>query len=87
MVFGPAQASSRSYLARSVAVNEAGKYFGIYALSGRATLFLAPMMVASLTLATHSARIGMASLVVFLLIGFLMLLATPYPAINKHPIK
>ncbi len=35
--FGPVQASSRSYLARSVELHEAGRYFGIYSLSGRAT--------------------------------------------------
>lgn len=83
LVFGPAQASSRSYLARSVEVEEAGRFFGLYALSGRATSFLAPMSVASLTLLTDSARIGMCALIVFLVVGFLILLTTPYPAINK----
>lgn len=84
LVFGPAQASSRSYLARSVAVEEAGKYFGLYALSGRATSFAAPMAVATLTLMTDSARIGMSVLIVFLLLGLWMLLATPYPANNTE---
>ena len=83
LVFGPAQASSRSYLARSVSVEESGRYFGIYALSGRATSFLAPMAVASITLITDSARIGMSALIIFLVVGFLILIATPYPAINK----
>src|SRR5690606_14039364 len=54
LAFGPVQASSRSYLARSVTVAEAGSYFGIYALSGRVTSFLAPMAVATLTLYTNS---------------------------------
>ncbi len=83
LVFGPAQASSRSYLARSVGVEEAGRFFGLYALSGRATSFLAPMAVASFTLITHSARIGMCALVLFLIVGFLILLITPYPATDK----
>jgi UMF1 family MFS transporter len=83
LVFGPAQASSRSYLARSVSVEEAGRFFGLYALSGRATSFLAPMAVASLTLLTDSARIGMCALIVFLVIGFLVLLTVPYPAVDK----
>jgi MFS transporter, UMF1 family len=77
VAFGPVQASSRAYLARSVSVDEAGRYFGIYALSGRATAFLAPMAVASLTLYSDSARIGMAALLVFLGLGFALLLATP----------
>lgn len=80
VAFGPVQASSRSYLARSISAAEAGSYFGIYALSGRVTSFLAPMAVATLTLFSGSARIGMSALIAFLLLGFLMLLVTPYPA-------
>jgi MFS transporter, UMF1 family len=84
IAFGPVQASSRSYLARSVSLDEAGRYFGLYALSGRATSFLAPASVATITLMTGSARIGMMALVVFLVLGFLILLRTPYPANAGH---
>ncbi len=80
IAFGPVQASSRSYLARSVSADEAGRYFGLYALSGRATSFLAPASVATITLMTGSARIGMMALVAFLALGLLILLRTPYPA-------
>ncbi len=80
IAFGPVQASSRAYLARSVGVDEAGRYFGLYALSGRATAFLAPMAVATLTLYTDSARIGMAALLVFLIAGLILLIKIPYPA-------
>lgn len=78
--FGPVQASSRSYLARSVAVDEAGRFFGIYALTGRVTSFLAPFSVATITVWTGSARAGMAVLIVFLVLGLALLVATPYPA-------
>ncbi|WVT73151.1 MFS transporter [Sinorhizobium chiapasense] len=84
IAFGPVQASSRSYLARSVSPDEAGRYFGLYALSGRATSFLAPAAVATITLATDSARTGMMALIVFLVVGFLILLRTPYPADTRH---
>ncbi|MEI2299088.1 MFS transporter [Ensifer sp. MJa1] len=80
IAFGPVQASSRSYLARSVSLDEAGRYFGLYALSGRATSFLAPASVATITLATGSARIGMMALIAFLVVGLMILLRTPYPA-------
>lgn len=80
LVFGPVQASSRSYLARSVSEDEAGRYFGIYALSGRATSFLAPFSVATVTALTGSPRIGMATLIVFFVVGYAILQATPYPA-------
>ena len=81
--FGPVQASSRSYLARSISIDEAGRYFGIYALSGRATSFLATLSFSIVTYATGSARLGMATLIVFLGAGFLLLLATRYP--SKSP--
>ena len=87
LVFGPAQASSRSYLARSVSIEEAGRFFGLYALSGRATSFLAPASVATITLITQSARIGMCALAVFLVLGFLLLLAAPYPAVDKNTVN
>ncbi|WP_313524052.1 MFS transporter [Shinella sp.] len=80
VAFGPVQASARSYLARSIHPDEAGRYFGLYALSGRATSFLAPLSVALITTATGSARAGMMALIVFLVVGFLLLLRTPYPA-------
>ncbi|MDA8870368.1 MFS transporter [Rhizobiaceae bacterium] len=78
--FGPVQASSRSYMARSVTPDEAGRYFGIYALSGRATSFLAPFLVAVVTQYTGSLRIGMAMIIPFFVVGFLILWGTPYPA-------
>lgn len=77
LAFGPVQASSRSYLARNIAVAEAGRYFGIYALSGRATSFMATLFFSAATYATGSAHIGMATLTIFLSAGLLLLLRTP----------
>ncbi|MET3580948.1 UMF1 family MFS transporter [Mesorhizobium robiniae] len=80
IAFGPVQASSRSYMARSVTAAESGRYFGIYALAGRATSFAAPFMVATITLASGSARLGMAAIILFLGVGLAILVRTPYPA-------
>ena len=80
LAFGPVQASSRSYLARSVSASEAGRYFGIYALAGRATSFVAPLAVAALTQLSGSPRFGMAAIVIFLAGGLALLLPVPYPA-------
>jgi UMF1 family MFS transporter len=84
IAFGPVQASSRSYLARSVSLNDAGRYFGIYALSGRATSFMATLLFSFATYASGSARLGMATLILFLASGFLLLLRTPYPASREE---
>ncbi|MBS3650689.1 MFS transporter [Pseudaminobacter sp. 19-2017] len=80
LAFGPVQASSRSYLARSVTAEEAGRYFGLYALAGRATSFLAPFLVATVTALAGSPRLGMAVILIFLAGGMAILLGTPYPA-------
>ena len=80
IAFGPVQASSRSYLARSVSLSETGRYFGIYALSGRATSFLATLLFSLTAYFSGSARLGMATLLVFLVAGLVLLLRTPYPA-------
>ncbi|MBP1847152.1 UMF1 family MFS transporter [Rhizobium petrolearium] len=80
IAFGPVQASSRSYLARSVSLSEAGRYFGIYALSGRATSFMATLFFSMATYASGSARLGMSTLIIFLAAGLALLLVTPYPA-------
>jgi UMF1 family MFS transporter len=77
---GPVQASSRSYMARSVSAKEAGRYFGLYALCGRATSFLAPFTVATVTALSGSARLGMATLMIFFVVGLYILWTTPYPA-------
>jgi UMF1 family MFS transporter len=82
LAFGPVQASSRSYMARSVTPEESGRYFGIYALAGRATSFLAPFLVGLITRISDSPRLGMAIIVLFLLAGLWILAGTPYPA-NK----
>jgi UMF1 family MFS transporter len=80
LAFGPVQASSRSYMARSVTPQEAGRYFGIYALAGRATSFAAPFLVATVTALSGSPRLGMAVIILFLGTGLWLLAGTPYPA-------
>ncbi|MBY3121175.1 MFS transporter [Rhizobium laguerreae] len=80
LAFGPVQASSRSYLARSVNIEEAGRYFGIYALSGRATSFMATLLFSLVTYMSGSPRLGMATLILFLAGGLVLLIRTPYPA-------
>jgi UMF1 family MFS transporter len=84
IAFGPVQASSRSFLARSVSLAESGRYFGIYALSGRATSFMATLLFSTMIYWTGSARLGMATLLLFLGAGLIILIRTPYPAGNPQ---
>lgn len=73
LVVGPAQAASRSFMARLAPPGEASAWFGLFALSGRVTGFLGPAVLAAVTALTASQRIGMATVLVFLAIGALIL--------------
>jgi UMF1 family MFS transporter len=72
-VAGPLQASSRSLLARLVPPSEAGRYFGLLALSGKATSFLAPLLVAVATSAFSTQAAGPAVLIAFFAAGAILL--------------
>ena len=72
-VAGPLQASSRSLLARLVPAEAAGRYFGLLALSGKVTSFLAPLAVAVATAIFQTQAAGPAVLILFLLVGFWLL--------------
>lgn len=67
--FGPAQAASRSLMARLVPQGKETEMFGLYALSGKATTFLGPLIFGLATAAFDSARAGMATILVFFLVG------------------
>ncbi len=77
---GPVQASARSWFARSIKPEESGRYFGIYALAGRATSFLGPFLVATITALSQSAALGMSVLLLFFAVGLYLTAITPYPA-------
>ncbi|MBT3809818.1 MAG: MFS transporter, partial [Rhodospirillaceae bacterium] len=74
--FGPVQAASRSLMARITPAGMAGEMFGLYALSGKATAFVGPWMVALITALTGSQRWGMASVLPFLVVGGVLLWLT-----------
>ena len=57
-----------------------GEVFGLYALAGSATAWLAPAMVAYFTTTYQSLSIGFASIIILLIIGFALLLLVEPPA-------
>jgi UMF1 family MFS transporter len=77
LFFGPAQAASRSFMARLAPAEEASAWFGLFALSGRVTGFLGPAVLATVTAVTDSQRAGMATVLVFLAVGALVLATVP----------
>lgn len=74
LAFGPAQAASRAFLAKHVQSDESGRFFGLYALTGRMTSFLATGAFALVVSWTGSPNMGMASLLIFLVSGLFLFL-------------
>lgn len=66
---GPAQAASRTLMARMAPEGEVTAHFGLFALSGRITGFFGPAVLAAVTDASGSQRAGMATVLVFLAVG------------------
>lgn len=71
---GPAQAASRSFMARLAPAHLRTEMFGLYAFSGKATAFLGPALLGFVTAATGSQRWGMATILAFFVVGGVLLL-------------
>ena len=78
-LIGPAQAASRSFMARLAPAEMRTKMFGLYALSGKATAFVGPAVVGWATLWFDSQRAGMSTILAFFLVGLLLLLMVRSP--------
>ena len=74
---GPAQSASRSLMAHIAPKSMRTEFFGLYALSGKATAFLGPAFLAWATVAFGSQRAGMATVIVFFLIGMAFMIKVP----------
>jgi UMF1 family MFS transporter len=73
-MLGPAQAASRSLMARLAPAELRTEMFGLYALSGKATAFIGPALVGWVTLWAHSQRVGMATILLFFVAGLILLI-------------
>jgi MFS transporter, UMF1 family len=71
---GPAQAASRSLMARLAPPDLRTEMFGLFAFSGKATAFMGPAILGVITVTMESQRAGMATIVVFLVAGLTILL-------------
>lgn len=74
---GPLQSASRSHLARVAPAHLQTQMFGLFAFSGKATAFAGPLLVGWVTTATGSQRWGMSTILIFLVIGFVLMLTVP----------
>ena len=71
---GPVQSASRVFMTKSIDVNNQASGFGLFALSGKLTSFIGPLLVSTITYVSNSQKIGFSSAIILLLIGLLILL-------------
>lgn len=79
LAVGPAQASSRAYLARLTTAGTEGSLYGLYATTGRAVSFLAPALFTVAIYISGEQRWGILGIVTVVVLGLFMLLPLPDP--------
>ena len=70
---GPLQAASRTMLIRLAPKDRIAQCFGLFALTGKVTSFIGPLLIGVVTAITASQKAGMAMLVVFFVAGLALL--------------
>jgi MFS transporter, UMF1 family len=77
--FGPAQAAGRTLMARLAPAGQEAEMFGLYGFAGRAVGFFGPLAFAAATEIFASQRAGMATVLVFFAVGFVLMLKVKEP--------
>ena len=70
---GTLQSSSRGMMVRQANPARMAEAFGLYALAGKATSFVAPMLIGVATTISGSQQIGVSPLILLFLVGLLLL--------------
>ncbi|QAY72720.1 MFS transporter [Agromyces protaetiae] len=80
---GPAQAASRSFLARVTPAGKESEIFGLYATTGRAASFLSPLLWAAFIGIAGATYWGILGIVIVLAAGLVLMLFVKVPAANE----
>lgn len=72
MFQGGVQALSRSHFAKIIPPEKSGEYFGLFDICGKGASFLGTMIVSVGSQLTGSANVGVGSLVVLFIVGFVL---------------
>jgi UMF1 family MFS transporter len=70
---GTIQSASRSMMVRQANPDRMTEAFGLYALAGKATSFLAPLLIGTVTYITGSQQLGVSPLIFLFLLGLVLL--------------
>ena len=71
---GPLQAAARTLLIRLAPKDRIAQYFGLFALTGKVTSFIGPLLIGAVTAATASQKAGMSVLIFFFTTGMVLLM-------------
>ncbi|RKN41432.1 MFS transporter [Micromonospora endolithica] len=77
LVLGGSQALSRSLFSQLIPAGREGEYYGFYEISDKGTSWLGPLAFGLVFQLTNSYRVGLVSLLIFFVVGFVLLLAVP----------
>ncbi|MEH1168493.1 MFS transporter [Micromonospora sp. CPCC 205539] len=77
LVLGGSQALSRSLFSQLIPAGKEGEYYGFYEISDKGTSWLGPLAFGLVFQLTASYRVGLVSLLIFFVVGFLLLAAVP----------
>ena len=72
MFQGGIQALSRSHFAKIIPAEKSGEYFGLYDICGKGASFIGTMLVSAASQLTGSANMGVGSLVILFIAGFVL---------------
>ena len=72
MFQGGVQALSRSHFAKIIPPEKSGEYFGLFDICGKGASFLGTMIVSMGSQLTGSANVGVGSLIVLFIVGFVL---------------
>ena len=71
---GPAQSASRTFLGRITPAGREGEVFGLYATTGRAVSFLAPLLFTTFVAVSGAQYWGILGIVIVLFVGLVLLI-------------
>jgi len=83
---GPAQSASRTFLSRVIPEGREGEVFGLYATTGRAATFLAPLLFSLFITIGGKQFWGILGIIIVLVVGLAALLPVK-PAVEKATVR
>jgi UMF1 family MFS transporter len=83
---GPAQSASRSFLTRVTPLHRQGEVFGLYATTGRAATFFAPLLFTGFIALFGAQYWGMLGIVLVVAVGLVLFLFVRAPKIDEAAI-